>query len=403
MSQEIERIARNEAMQVLASHEIEHTLRLLSAKKRKAPSILVLGRDGFSDNSKYLYLALAARSPGFPVHWGTFNSGLGAELRGRNLPVIDLNGDPARLVSLLLEVSCVVYCVNPAEATHHLLFRAALAGAHKLQLWHGIGLKNLDLQNTARGNMLHTGFLAQLEGGVDIDEELSPSSLYDSQWRDAFGVGQVLRAGLPRNEVLLRPAAGPELLNVPSLPDTIREGGFLLYAPTFTPGGATPAWLDPRMVALLEGVTRRLGMGLAIKPHPFDREPTTAERSRWSSSTLLLGGKTDVYPLLRFARALVTDVSSMASDFLLCDKPVLFFRSPTLEQKEYLPRYMPELPGPHVREETEEAFLAAWDSIHETAPARRRLCRLYFETDPLQACETIIRRLVDVVEAGQKN
>jgi len=398
MSKEFEKIAKLEAKSAVLKFETEHALRHLSTKKRKAPSVLILGRDGFSDNSKYLYLALAAKRLGFPVFWGTFNPKLVAELTRRKLPVIDLNGDPAAVLSVLFEISCVVYCTNPVEATRNHYYRAALAGAHKLQLWHGIGLKTLDLQNTAAANLFNPAMLTQLIGAVDIDEVLSPSSLYDDQWREAFGVERVLRAGFPRNEVLLRAATEHELIDAPAIPAEHRERGFVLYAPTFTPRSATAAWLDPRVVGVLEGFVQRLGLGLAIKPHPFDSDPTPAEAGRLSPSTLLLGAKTDVYPVLQHARAMVTDVSSMVSDFLLCDKPVLFFKSKTLEKNDYPARCMPELPGWHVREETVEAFMAAWESVEQTAAARRRLRELYFETDPLQACDTIIRRLSDVVE-----
>jgi CDP-glycerol glycerophosphotransferase len=399
MSEPFEKIAKTEASRAVLAHETEQTLRLLSAKKPKKPSILVLGRDEFSDNSKYLYLALVARRLGFPVYWGTFNSKLHAELSRRNLPAIDLSGSAAKALSLLIEISCVVYCTNPVDATRNPLYRAALAGAYKLQLWHGIGLKLLDLQNTPGTNLLDASMLAQLSGAVDIDEIVSPSSLYDDQWREAFGVERILRAGYPRNEVLLRPATENEMINVPAIPASFLERGFVLYAPTFTPPAkrATPAWLDPRLLGVLEGFGKRLGMGLAIKPHPFDRELTPAEAAQLPSSILLLGGRTDAYPVLQHARAMVTDVSSMVSDFLLCDKPVLFFRSKTLEQKTYLPRCMPELPGRHVQAETVEAFAAAWDSIEQTAAARARLRQLYFETDPLGACDSIIRRLLEIV------
>lgn len=398
LAQEIERVAKGEAKRALTGHEVEQTLRFLSGKKRKSPSVLVLGRDGFSDNSKYLYLALAARDLGFPVFWGTFNAKLHAELTRRNLPSIDLSSDPAKVLSVLFEISCVVYCTNPAEATRNPLYRAALAGAHKVQLWHGIGLKTLDLQRTAEGNLLNPGFLAQLSGAVDIDEVLSPSSLYDNQWREAFGVDRILRAGFPRNEVLLRDATEHELLDAPAVPAGFRERGFVLYAPTFTPQGATPAWADARLLDVLEKFVARIGVGLAIKPHPFDREPTPAEAARLSTPiTRLLGARTDAYPILKEARALITDFSSMASDFLLCDKPVLFFRSRTLELQDYPPQCLPELPGRHVRQETAEAFVEAWASIEETAGARRRLRELYFETDPLAASETIVRRINEIV------
>ena len=308
MSQEFEKIAKAEAARAIFPYAAEQALRTLSAKKRKTPSILVLGRDGFSDNSKYLFLALASRSLGFPVYWGTFDSRLHAELAARHLPAIDLSRSAAEVLSALLEISCVVYCTNPAEATRSPLFRAALAGAHKLQLWHGIGLKRLDLQSTSKNNLLNPGYLAQLSGVVDIDEVLSPCSLYDDQWREAFGVQRVLRAGFPRNEVLVRPASENELIGAPTIPRELCEQGFVLFAPTFTSYGATPVWAEPHLLTVLETFAQRLGLGLVVKPHPFDRE-ATGGMPRRSPSTLFLGPGTDVYPILRHARALVTDLS----------------------------------------------------------------------------------------------
>jgi len=396
MSQEFEKIAKIESARAVLTHETEHMLRALSCKKRKTPSVLVLGRDGFSDNSKYLYLAMASRSLGFPVYWGTFDQRLHAELTARGLPAVNLAGNASDVVSFLFEIACVVYCTNPIEATRSPLFRAALAGAHKFQLWHGIGLKTIDLQNTASANMLNVKYLNQMMGVIDIDEVLSPSSLYDDQWREAFGVERVLRAGFPRNEVLVRPATDNELLGVAQLPGEFIEKGFILFAPTFTPLGTTPIWAEPRLLGILESLAQHVGVGLAIKPHPFDRPPPDGMPKR-GPSVAFLGAGSDVYPLLRHARAMVTDFSSMASDFLLCDKPILFFRSKTLEDKSYPPRCMPELPGLHVREETAKAFATAWDSIGETEGARNRLKDLYFETDPLEANNTVIRRLSDVV------
>ena len=397
MSQEFEKIARAEAAKSISSYNAEQMLRALSVKKRKTPSVLVLGRDGFSDNSKYLYLALASRSLGFPVYWGTFNSKMHVELTARHLPSIDLSRNPAEVLSALFEMSCVVYCTNPAEATRSPMFRAALAGAHKLQLWHGIGLKRLDLQSTSKNSLFNPGYLALLSGVVDIDEVLSPCSLYDDQWREAFGVERILRAGFPRNEVLVRPASEHELIGAPAIPRELCEQGFVLFAPTFTSYGATPVWAEPQLLKILETFAQRIGLGLVIKPHPFDREPTGAMPG-CGPSTLFLGSGTDIYPLLRHARALVTDLSSMASDFLLCERPIFFFRSKTLEEEDYPACCMPELPGKHVREESVEAFMAAWKTIDETAAARQRLRQLYFETDPLQACDTVIRRLVEIVQ-----
>jgi hypothetical protein len=304
MSQEFEKIAKTEATRAILTYEAQQTLRKISAKKRKTPSVLVLGRDGFSDNSKYLYLAMVAKSPGFPVYWGTFNADLHQELTRRKLPAINLGGDPSAVLAALLEISCVVYCTNPGEATRDPLFRAALAGAYRFQLWHGIGLKLLDLQNTHLMNLLNPASLAQLSAVMDIDEALSPSSLYDDQWREAFGVERVFRAGLPRNEVLLRKASSHELINAPGIPEAFLKRGFILYAPTLTSAGADPAWRDSKSLEVMGEFTRSVDFGLVIKPHPFDRDPAAGEAMQLPPRTLLLRSTSDVYPILRHAGGL---------------------------------------------------------------------------------------------------
>jgi len=381
----------------MMAHDTAENLRIISMKKRKQPSVLVLGRDGFSDNSKYLYLALLAKSHGYPVIWGTFNHDLQKELERRNLPVFNLSGDPARTVTILMEISCVVYCTNPTIATGNFFYRAALAGAYKFQLWHGIGLKKIDLQNTATMNLLKPSTLSQLAGVVDIDEVISPSGIYDDQWREAFGVEKVFRSGYPRNEVLLREASDYELLNSPSLSDEFMNQGFVLYAPTYIGREALPIWRDAQLLSVLEKFARHVGLGLVIKPHPFDPDPPQGRVRALPPTIRFLNGNADVYPILKYARALVTDVSSLASDFLLCDKPILFFRSQALEQREYPLRCMPEIPGRHVREETPEAFIRAWETMDETAGARERLRRLYFESDPLRAGDELVGRISEIV------
>jgi CDP-glycerol glycerophosphotransferase len=397
MNENMKKIVGREVSRAIMARDTEDFLRKISTKKRKQPSVLVLGRNGFSDNSKYIYLALMAKSLDYPVIWGTYNNALQEELSRRNLPVLDLSGDPAKIISILMEISCVVFCTNPKVATGNFYYQAALAGAYKLQLWHGIGLKQLDLQITSQMNLLNYNAISRLAGVVDIDEVISPSGLYDDQWREAFGVEQVFRTGFPRNEVLLREASNHELLNSPSLPDEFMEQGFVLYAPTFTSRESVPIWRDSHLLSVLEKFARHVGLGLIIKPHPFDPDPPVSEVNALPSTIRFLNAEADVYPILKYARALVTDVSSLASDFLLCDKPIFFFRSQALEKREYPERCMPEIPGRHVLEESPDAFIRAWETMDETAGARDRLRKLYFESDPLHASDELIGRISEIV------
>ena len=52
---------------------------------------------------------------------------------------------------------------------------------------------------------------------IQSDHVLSTASHFDAYWREVFGCRQLVRAGMPRNEVLLRPADELELLGAERL------------------------------------------------------------------------------------------------------------------------------------------------------------------------------------------
>ncbi len=83
---------------------------------------------------------------------------------------------------------------------------------------------------------------------------------------------RLLRAGLPRSEVRLRPATGNEWLAVPSLPAAHIERGYVMFVPAWAEANQTPGWADAAQVSLLEAFAQRVGVPLVIKPHPLDRE-----------------------------------------------------------------------------------------------------------------------------------
>lgn len=390
MFKEIQKIAYDQAKNTNLESSKTEKISTISKKNKKTPAILVLGRDNFSDNSKYTYLGLLRSEKQIPIFWGTFNKELHENLTQRNLPSVYLGGPPSDVISLLLQFSCVVYCTNPAEATRDPLYRAALAGAYKFQLWHGIGKKTLDLQNTSRANLLDTNYLDQLLGAIDIDEVLSPSIHYDEQWREAFGVEKIFRSGYPRNEVLLRPSSEEEEINTPKLSESITNNGFVLYSPTYSSNREEPQWMRESSIIELMKFTSQFGTSLIIKPHPFDAKLISKETTKSTSQSLIIiDPNADIYPILKYANCLITDESSIAYDFMLCNKPIIFYNQGS-------PAPSIPHPGSYTTGPSQADLNYAWENELKNTGAKKIIKEYFFETPPLSATSEVVDRIIKV-------
>ena len=186
-----------------------------------------------------------------------------------------------------------------------------------VQTWHGDrGFKRM---------------LLDLDDGLDypdgrqMDLAVSGSDFGTRLYRSAFGYrGEVLQAGIPRND----PLVCPDRARADAIRERLGIGKdvrVLLYAPTFrnsTSGRAQPALFDPEraLEALERGsgdqwlcLTRAhdLNVGVDCRPSPRVRDVTD-----WPEMT----------ELLEIADVLVTDYSSSAGDFILTGRPVILFQ-----------------------------------------------------------------------------
>lgn len=165
---------------------------------------------------------------------------------------------------------------------------------------------------------------------------------------------RMLITGFPRNDVLFEEHPGERLgLDESALEEfltTAREGPVFLYAPTHRTAygehnGIPLSELDLGFDAV-DQVLETHGGHLYVSPHPastIDRDFADLEHV----SMLDTGG--DLYPFLRACDALLTDYSGIFYDFLLLDRPVVFY-APDLEaytsDRELYFEYEEHVPGP---------------------------------------------------------
>jgi CDP-glycerol glycerophosphotransferase len=334
--------------------------------------------------------------------WCTFNAALVSELTAQGFAAFDLGRDHARTVSVLLSAAVAVHCINPQESLRSPVFAAALAGATKLQLWHGVGhagTKKIDLMLSDHINLLSPAGLDQLHGASSIDVMVSPARRFDGFWRDAFGVRDIIRAGLPRNEVLLRDAGAIDRIGAAALrPDWLAHRGVkLLWAPTFTAASMPPVWADPAIVSALLGAAADKKPLLFVKSHPFDQ----AKLDRGvlpAAGVVLLPADRDIYPVLNQFDLLITDTSSLLTDFLLLDRPVLRLNA-RAEADPRLWMDYGDAPSPGIEATYAEAGEALHRALHDDgfAAARAANRAKIFETDPATACADIVRAIGDLL------
>lgn len=376
----------------------------LSRSVRKRPLVLFFGRNAFSDNSKYLYLRAVTAARGYEIRWATFDKVLCATLQGMGLPVLRLGADIDASIDTLLHAAVAVYTVNPNES---LGFSAALqgclAGARQLQLWHGISVKRLTLQLLPHLSARSIDLRQPWVSSTRVDHVVSTAPVFDAYWREVFGCRHLVRAGLPRNEVILRQASELEMVGA-RLPDEVLpllqdNTPALLLVPTWQRGRPT-ALTDPAFLRRAEAWGRAQGVHLFLKAHPslIGRDSGLAGVG---SHLHLLDTALDIYPWLFRFNALVTDYSSILFDHLLSGHPVLTLDLGDGQHQRFEPDYRLVPPGEYRYDFSVEGFEDQW--LHALIddplrPSRQAYAREIFASDPERACEDLLLVLDRLVE-----
>jgi CDP-glycerol glycerophosphotransferase len=219
--------------------------------------------------------------------------------------------------------------------------RYGKTGAFVVQLWHGIPLKliNLDSPATVRTKILPDSALARRamrflyrNAARSIDFMPAASEVSAQRLRSAFALPArtVVVTGDPRDDVLLLGthadrAASARALLFSQLGLEATTQRVLLYAPTWRDGDADPGIPRTEEWRQVVGMLDATDSLLVVRPHPHG-VGDYAEGIAMSERVLLLSPRacTDVTPVLPAVDVLVTDYSSIAFDFALTGRPIVF-------------------------------------------------------------------------------
>jgi CDP-glycerol glycerophosphotransferase len=362
----------------------ESDIRIISNKVTKHNLVLYFGREEFSDNSKYLYLRASDQPYGHRHVWCSYNKNLVQELRGYGLEAFDLGENANETIQILLRAKLAVFTVIPSDSLKSRIFLAALAGAQKVQLWHGIGIKRMEMQNVEHKSFLDLHAVARMRWSTEIDYIVSPSKWFDRHWKETFGVEKVIRAGYPRNEVLLRNAGKLELVNAPT--GLIGESSKkkVLVVPTW---GTVGDMHWSKCIPSIFQTALKHDVEIYVKPHPY--EATLSDKHLTAGGRLtVLPASTDIYPFLNRFSCMITDHSSMAFDAFLINMDLILMEPN--DKRFYMTELLERKIGPTISSFDQlVSFPYLLEESAHCAENRALAAKKYFETSPLDASKTI--------------
>ncbi|WP_254536217.1 CDP-glycerol glycerophosphotransferase family protein [Halomarina litorea] len=340
----------------------------LSRFYARDPDLWVFGAglgSGFVDNAKYLFLH-AEGVPEVRAVWLSKDRETVTALRKAGYDAHRVRS--VRGTWLRLRAGVAVVTHGPRDVG-----TGAIGGATLVNLWHGLPVKTIgfdaELRRAPRVVRWAHRALARR-----FDALVVPSPMAVHQFHTGLGVSpdRIRVLGYPRHDPLVGAGPDEDPTSDPDVEERLAaagaDGPLVLYLPTFREPGAD---LADRVD--FEAVDRRLdavGARLLVKPHPFERVSSVDGLDHVST----LEGVDDVYPLLDAFDVLVTDYSSVFLDFLLLDRPVVFY-APDLEtyraERGFYYDYETFVPGP-VAVDTDSLLARLTDAIEADPYAARR-------------------------------
>lgn len=277
------------------------TLDFLGYKRRK---IVFVSKSSITSNNKALFIHCFKK--GLDVCMLTDHTEQYQELHFLNLPVVWLDSWQAYI--LLAQAKITLQDQGNLTEEINLL----TPRQKSLQMWHGVPLKRLGKLTT-----------------VSYDYLVSTSDFVNETT-----LGKVITAkeykdfGYPRNDLLLQEYHDQyDLLFCDRTIYDFAKQSFdsdhtiILYMPTHRE--SSKASKIPLDFVKLNEFLRNINATIILKLHHFVQE--LYQNEVIYSNILFHSTQGDVYPLLKYTDILITDYSSVYFDFLLLNRPIIFF------------------------------------------------------------------------------
>jgi len=293
---------------------------------------------GYLDNCKYLYEYINENHPEIKAVWVTKDKEVKKHLKEKGLPVFDMNSSGGKKAISKASLAFTDRYKMSDYSNTAINFRTKI-----VQLWHGIGLKNLDnFSQTkikgvrASGDILISkkdGPLKRLKKSINYLRRapfrelceryymmLAPGQESLDAFSESFSLARerFFLCGYPRTAPLYKKTDAAD----PAKPR-------ILYAPTFRwQPDKEMEMVDhllaaiPEIQAFMEEIDGTFV--IRLHPHTWRNYQNKIETGIEKSDRILFDSEKDVYETLNRYTMMISDYSSIVYDYLLLNRPVIF-------------------------------------------------------------------------------
>ncbi len=306
----------------------------------------------FQDNPKYFYLYLIENSKIFSPFWATKNYNLYTDLIKEGFPAVYIYSVRHFIMMLRAHVIVCDDTVNPSFYDSLLWF---LGRFNCLLTWHGTGFKNIGLLDDkyARKDYLFSRFLYFIRKKIYHKYFFIVATSEKDRERKmlCFQNDNVFITGSPRNVIFHNKSS-----------DVLRKkynlGNYdkvILYAPTYRENSTSLTPFTEVFFTRLQAFLEANNTLFILKKHKYDR--TLEIPSDYKNIVDITEQSSDVQELLSICDLLISDYSGIVSDYVLREKPILFY---IYDYDEYIQNcrsfsydLLETLPGPFIYNENE--------------------------------------------------
>ena len=298
----------------------------ISTFQKRDPNLYVFGAwfgEKYADNSKYLFNFFLEK--GEKAYWITKNEGVYKQLKQDGIPVALAYSKEGK--HLCKKAGYIVTSTSLADVNENWV-----GGATRVDLFHGIPLKKIMYDDAVGGKMLTKKHRIQVmltHRALKDYYVFSSSDAVSKSIKTAFRVDEnhILRFGLPRNDAFFDGTLKKISLS------NVDYKYVISYLPTHRNTGKTPIRIENLFdLKQLDDFCREKKILFVIKKHFYHNSEKT-DLTEYRNIVDFTGQTIDTQELMFNSDVLITDYSSCYIDYLLLNRPVLFF---SYDLKDYL-------------------------------------------------------------------
>ena len=311
-------------------------LGLLVPKKKNRWVFTSFRKIGYVDNTKYMYEYVVKHHPEIEAVWLTLDNNVFTDLKQKGLPVRNMK--KSRLFMLRSKIAFTDH-FRCSDYDNRFGFNA---GTKVVQLWHGIGLKSIgDLKNTdVPGVQFCDDILPQ--SGDSLWRKIGKkfSYVFKAPYRELFekyfllvcpGVERVKQIaepwGIPEKSIMY--SGHPRNIYLHSS-EVNTESPRILYAPTYRWSPTVERGMVDNMVKHAGEIQQLMEkwnahFTIRLHPHTWRNYKSVILSGIKDYDRIKLDEEKDIYTRLGDYSVVITDYSSIAYDFILLNRPVVFY------------------------------------------------------------------------------